>query len=93
MSISSQKNTSSHVSSKKTKNKAIKIFGLEKQFNEEVIKIIQSGADMVDAVVTWCSKNGVEVEVAASMIKANKSLKSKMTDDAEDLNFIRSRNT
>lgn len=53
--------------------------------------MVQSGADMVDAVITWCSRNGVEVEVGGSMIKNNRVLKSKMTDDAEELKFIKPR--
>lgn len=45
----------------------------------------------MDAILEYCEKNDVEIEVAASLISNN--LKSKIQLEAEDLNFLPRSNT
>lgn len=42
----------------------------------------------IDAVVYYCEKNNIEIEVAASMIKNNFRIKSVVQSEGEDLNFL-----
>lgn len=45
--------------------------------------------DYFEAVLLYCEKNNLEVEVAASLIKQNPILKAKIQLAAEDLNMIK----
>jgi len=45
--------------------------------------------EYVDAIVSWCEKNGVEVEYAASIIKKDPVLRSKLQVEAEDKNIVK----
>jgi hypothetical protein len=60
----------------------------EKRFQKEVDTIVAGGTDYVDAVISWCEKNNIEVEFAATLIRSNSAFKSKMLDAAKQLNFI-----
>jgi hypothetical protein len=42
----------------------------------------------MDAVILFCEQSGIEIETAASIIKSCVKLKSKIQDDAEQLNFL-----
>lgn len=42
--------------------------------------------DIMDAILTHCEEIGLEVEVAASLI--NETLKERITQEAETLNYI-----
>lgn len=44
---------------------------------------------IMDAVVLWCEQHDTEIEYAASLIKKNKILKSKVRDQAESLNYLK----
>jgi hypothetical protein len=48
----------------------------------------KSGTDYIDAVIDYCTKNGIEVETAAAIIKSNPSIKSKIQIEAENLNVL-----
>ena len=45
--------------------------------------------DMIDAVIVWCERNNFEVETVASLIKDNAVMLSKVTEEAENLNFLK----
>lgn len=45
--------------------------------------------DYFEAVMLYCERNNLEVEVAASLIKQNPILKAKIQLAAEDLNMIK----
>lgn len=67
---------------------AMKTLTTEK-FIKEVNKIVlRNGCDYMDAVIHVCEKNGIEIEAAASMIKNNTIIKSKIQHQAEDLNYL-----
>lgn len=45
--------------------------------------------DYIDAVVFWCEKNNIEIELVASLINKDQVLKSKIRVEAENLNIIK----
>lgn len=45
--------------------------------------------EYIDAIVTWCEKNKVEVEYIASIVKKDPVLKSKLQVEAENMNIIK----
>lgn len=61
--------------------------------NEKFIKevealVVKYKLDYMDAVVHLCEKNGIEIEAAASIIKNNIKIRSKIQSVAEDLNYL-----
>jgi len=60
------------------------------QFATDIESMRRNGQlEYVDAVVSWCEKNGVEVEYAASIIKKDPVLRSKLQVEAEDKNIVK----
>lgn len=58
-------------------------------FFQEIDRLVTSmKVDYIDAVVFYCEQNNIEVETAASIIKANPKFKLKVQCSAEDLNFM-----
>lgn len=45
--------------------------------------------EYIDAVIMWCEKNGIELEFIANVIKKDALIKSKIQNEAENLNFIK----
>lgn len=60
----------------------------EKRFHREVESIVATGTDYVDAVISWCERNNMELEFAATLIRSNSAFKAKMLGAAQELNFI-----
>ena len=59
------------------------------QFYKEIDGLVKSlKTTYIDAVVHYCEKNDIELEVAASMIKGNFRIKSAVQSEGEDLNFL-----
>jgi hypothetical protein len=57
------------------------------QFAKTIESIVAStGMNYIDAIVEHCSRTGLEVEMAASLINAN--LKAKLEGNAMDLNLL-----
>ena len=61
--------------------------------NEKFIKEIETlvtryRLDYMDAVVHLCEKNNIEIEAAASIIKNNIKIRSKIQAAAEELNYL-----
>ncbi len=44
--------------------------------------------DYIDAVVTYCERNKIEIETAASLIKNSGLLKANIQAEAESLNYL-----
>jgi Phage late-transcription coactivator len=59
------------------------------KFNNEIDKMCRNNVDYIDAVITWCERNNVDVEVLAGVIKKDPVIKSKLQADAENLNFLK----
>lgn len=58
-------------------------------FVEEITKLTTThNLDIMDAVVHFCEKTGMEIETAASIIKKHEGLKSLLQEQAETLNFM-----
>jgi len=47
------------------------------------------GIEYIDAVIHWCEKNKIEVEYVASFIKKDPVFKSKLQEEAENLNILK----
>lgn len=62
---------------------------LEKKFFHDLDKSIQSGTAYMDAIITWCGANDIEVEFIAAIIAKNSALKAKLQLEAEDLHFLK----
>lgn len=59
-------------------------------FIEEIDKLcLAKNIEYIDAVVYWCEKNGLEVELAADLIKRHPLMKSKIQVEAENLNYLK----
>lgn len=59
-------------------------------FMNEIEKLVKDKKmHYMDAVITWCETNGLEIEFAGDLIRKNSVLKSKIQIEAEDLNFIK----
>ena len=52
---------------------------------EEIVS--NSNLNYIDAIVEYCEKNGVEIEVAVKLI--SKPLKEKLRYDATELNYLK----
>jgi hypothetical protein len=60
------------------------------QFATDIESMRRNGnLEYIDAIVTWCEKNGVEVEYAASIVKKDPVLRSKLQVEAEDMNIVK----
>lgn len=59
------------------------------KFIKEIDRIVSTyDIDYMDAVIHFCEKNNIEVETAASIIRSNLKIKSKLQLEAENLNFL-----
>lgn len=52
---------------------------------EEIVR--NSNLNYIDAIVEYCEKNGVEIEVAVKLV--SKPLKEKLRYDATELNYLK----
>jgi hypothetical protein len=60
-------------------------------FVEDIEKMCRvKKIDYIDAVVHWCEVNKVEIESVASIIKKDPVFKSKIQQEAENLNILKS---
>jgi hypothetical protein len=59
------------------------------KFLKEIDRIVNTyNIDYMDAVIHFCEKNNIEVETAASIIRSNLKIKSKLQLEAENLNYL-----
>lgn len=65
-----------------------KIMSTGSFYNEIDFLVKQHGLNYMDAILFFCEKNNVEIEVAASMIKSNLRIKSQLQHEGEELNFL-----
>jgi hypothetical protein len=60
------------------------------QFATEIVDLVwQLDIDYIDAVVMWCERNNLEVEIAASFIQNNPMIMSEIRIEAENLNILK----
>jgi len=59
-----------------------------KSFSYEIEKIVSKGdTSYIDAVTSFCDKNGMEIETAAKL--CNKQIKAIMMSEASELNMMK----
>lgn len=59
-------------------------------FSTEVRKLIDDKQmEYIDAVILWCEINKLEIEYAASFIKLDPFIMSRIQMEAEDLHFLK----
>ena len=59
-------------------------------FSVEVRTLIEEkNMECIDAVIHWCTSNNLEVEYAASLIKRDPLIMSRIQTEAEDLHFLK----
>ena len=59
------------------------------EFAMQIEQIVsKSGMGYMDAIVSWCEKNNIEIEQAVTYVKKNQVIKAKLEMEAEQLNLI-----
>ena len=59
------------------------------KFTKEIERLVSTyNLEYMDAVIHFCEKNNIEVETAASIIRSNLKIKSKLQLEAENLNYL-----
>lgn len=60
------------------------------KFAEEIESLCKKkNLEYIDAIIHWCNQNKLEVEFAASFIKKDAVLRSKVQVEAENLNVLK----
>lgn len=60
-----------------------------KTFFAEIERIReQDNIDYMEAIISYCERKEIDVEVAAKFINTNIAMKSKIREEAEDLNYL-----
>ena len=68
----------------------IKITSVSTKFIDDIEKMCETrGVDIIDAVVTWCERNNIEVESVASIIKKDVSLRARLQAEAESARTVK----
>jgi hypothetical protein len=58
-------------------------------FFEEVERIrLKDKADYMEAILGFCERNDIEIEVAANYINTNVLMKAKIQEEAEQLHYL-----
>lgn len=70
------------------KLKFAKMLSSEKFCSEVDTLVKKHKLSYIDAVVHYCEKNNIEIEVAASIVKSNFRIKSLVQSEGEELNFL-----
>ena len=60
-----------------------------KTFFAEIERIReQDNIDYMEAIISYCERKEIDVEVAAKFINTNIAMKSRIREEAEDLNYL-----
>ncbi len=51
--------------------------------------MVTNNVTVMEAVVEWCDRRGIEIEYAAMLVANNADLKAKLQCEAEGLNFLK----
>jgi hypothetical protein len=58
------------------------------QFHREIEERVSKGMDYLEAIVSYCEDNGLEIESVVSLMKQGSILRAKLQHEAEGLNLI-----
>ncbi len=61
------------------------------KFHHDIEEIVKKGSTYIDAIVHWCEVHNLEIEVVAEMIKKDQITKMKLEEEAERLNFLKTK--
>lgn len=70
----------------------MKKIDLDKLFlvGSEIEEMVEKrNLDYMDACITYCQENNIEIEYIGELIKKNQNIKSKIQREAEELNYIK----
>lgn len=60
-----------------------------KSFFQEIERIRQhDNSEYMDAILHYCETKEIDIEVAAKFINTNPAIKSKLREEAENLNYL-----
>jgi Phage late-transcription coactivator len=63
---------------------------LYQNLNQKIDEIVRAAnTDYIDAILTYCNNNNLEIETVGEIIAKNQVLKSKVELEAEALHFIK----
>lgn len=65
------------------------IFDSARFINDVEYMRSEKDIEYIDAVISWCEKNKIEIEFVASYIKRDPVMKSKLQEEAENLNILK----
>ena len=68
--------------------KLAKMLDSDKFYRDLENIVADNNLSYIDAVVYYCEKNDIEIEVAASLVKSNFRIKSVVQSEGEDLNIL-----
>ena len=58
------------------------------RFAQDIEKLVkESKINYIDAIVTYCEENSIEIETVSKLV--SKPLKEKLKNDATELNFLK----
>lgn len=57
-------------------------------FYDAIEEMVSGGSSVMDAVIEYATKNGLEIESVVPLVTKNANLVSRLRDEAEALNFI-----
>jgi len=58
-------------------------------FASDIEKLVnENQLNYLDAIIHWCEKKQIEPENAAQLVSSNVTLRRKLQNEAENLNFI-----
>jgi hypothetical protein len=58
------------------------------QFHREIEERVSKGMEYLEAIVSYCEDNGLEVESVVPLMKQGSILRAKLQHEAEGLNLI-----
>jgi len=58
------------------------------EFIESVTQMIEGGSTVMDSVLEYCERNGLEIESVVPLVTKNAKLLSMLRDEAESVNSI-----
>ena len=56
---------------------------------KEISKLISKDVSLFDAIVEYCDKSGMEIELVGTILKKNSSVKNLIVADANKLNLLK----
>lgn len=56
---------------------------------KEISKLISKDVSLFDAIIEFCDKSGMEIELVGTILKKNSSVKTLIVADANKLNLLK----